>query len=311
MEGAVKVIVNPTAGHGRTGRMWPDLRSAMESRGLSFSFELTKAPWHAAEMAREAALAGAATIIVVGGDGTVNEVVNGLFDSGKPVSPGVTMGVVATGSGCDLVRTLGFPREPGKAVDALVRGRVIRADVGLVRCRGFDGSTVERHFLNVGDVGLGGDTAAVTNRMGKAMGGFISFLFGAVLSIARYRNKEVRLVLDGEEMPERRVVLVAAANGRYLASGMKIAPDARIDDGLFDVVIVGDLTRLGLLRNIPKIYPGTHLRNPKVRVVRARRLEVFGGTESLLELDGEIPGCAPATFEIVPGALQLIAADLS
>ena len=297
-------IVNPTAGHGRTQAQWPEVERSLKAHGLDFVAQLTSGPGDATTAAASAVRAGVGLVIAVGGDGTVNEVVNGLLADGAVPPP--ALGVVSSGSGCDLIRTLGIPKGAA-AVDVIAHGRPRPVDVGRVTYQATDGTPTARYFLNAADLGLGAEVAERVNRSGKRFGGFLSFLGNAVVTIAGARFKTIAYSSDGGQATTTRAGIVFVANGQYAGGGMHFAPAARIDDGLFDVVVLKEVGRVTLLADIfPKVYRGTHLGHPAVIHYRAREVTVSSTDPLLLELDGEQPGRAPATFTILPGALRVM-----
>jgi len=305
--GRVLAVVNPASANGTTGRAWPSISRRLEEAGIAHQAELTGAPGEATAITRQALAGGFETILSVGGDGTVNEVVNGFFDGERRLGEGVRLGLICRGTGCDFIRTLGIPKDEDKAVQRLTAGRTRRVDVGRVRFTAHDGGEVSRHFINIGDLGLGGETVARVNRTTKVFGGFVSFLWGTLATMATYHNKDVELVVDGGEPLRGRVNSVVVANGRFFGGGMEIAPEAAMDDGLFDVVVLGDIGRLELVRNIGKVYRGAHLDHPKISLTRGREVVVRSTDVLLLDLDGEQPGRGDAVFTVLPACLDIIA----
>jgi len=299
-------IVNPASANRTTGKVWPSISDRLGRAGLEHDYAVTSGPGEATLLTRRALQDGYKTIIAVGGDGTTNEVVNGFFDGDRFLGEGVRLGLISRGTGRDLVRTLGIPRDEDQAVERLRTGRTRRVDLGRVEFVGHDGTRQVRYFINVGDLGLGGDTVARVNRTTKAFGGFVSFLWGTLATVASYRNKDLVVTVDDREVARGRMCIVVVANGQYFGGGMRIAPLAVMDDGLFDVVVVGDLGRLELVLNIAKVYRGAHLDHPKVRMWRGCTVGIRGAQPALLDLDGEQPGRTDAIFTLLPGLLDVI-----
>ncbi len=235
----------------------------------------------------------------MGGDGTVNEVAQGL--AGRP---GVELAVIPRGTGWDFVRTYGIPRRLEDAVAVARDGRVRAIDLGLARYRAWDGSEGEAYFANIASAGMSGAIAKRANETSKALGGKASYLWATFVVFARWRNDEVQVAVDAERRTGR-MHDVVVANGRYFAGGMMICPEAEPDDGLFDVLLIGDLTKRDLLLTLPKTYRGRHLPHPKAEVLRGRTVEVDATEPLPIELDGEQPGTTPVRFEIVSDALRL------
>lgn len=303
-------VVNPASANATTGKAWPALAERLRAAGLEPEARLTRGPGDATVLAREALAAGYRTIVAVGGDGTVNEVVNGFFDGDRWLGEGARLGLISRGTGGDLIKTLGLSKEEGQAVERLKAGRTRRLDLGQARFLAHSGEQVVRYFINIGDLGLGGETVERVNRTTKVFGGFFSFLWGTLATVATYRNKEIEMVIDGGTPIKGRLNSVIVANGRYFGGGMRIAPNARMDDGLFDIVTLGDLGRLELVANIPRVYRGTHLTHPKVRSYQGREVVVRTPERVLVDLDGEQPGlCGTRPAETGPAGARPAGAD--
>ena len=293
MTGAV-VVVNPAAGGGRTARVWRRLRDVMAAT-LPAEHVETRGAGDGERLAREAAAAGAPLVVAVGGDGTLNEVVNGVRSAGA----GTTVGAVLTGRGCDACRNFGVPRDPAAAVRALTEGGDARFDLGLAQWA--DG---RRRWFTI-SAGAGFDAAVARRAQSVRARGTLPYLAAVVASVKSHRPIETTLELDGAREPSIPVTAVVAANGRWFGGGMKIAPQADASDGLLDVVVLGALGRLELLRWLPTIYPGTHIRHPRVSVRRARSLRVEAAVPLPTHVDGEPVGATPVALTLEPGALRL------
>jgi diacylglycerol kinase (ATP) len=249
-------------------------------------------------LARQAVDAGAGLLVVVGGDGSVNEVANGIAQRE------IELAVIPRGTGWDFARSQGIPRHVDAAVDVAVNGAARAIDLGRAFYRTWAGAEETRWFANVASVGMSGAIAQRANETTKALGGRVSYLLATLSVFARWRVGDVRVSV-GESAREGRMHDVIVANGRYLAGGMMICPDAQPDDGLFDVLLIGDLTKRDLLLTLPKTYRGTHLPHPKAEVLRGSVVTVDGPSPLPIELDGEQPGTTPVRFELVPRALRV------
>ena len=297
-----KFIVNPVAGAGKTGRKWPQVMELLKSIGLHFEHDLTEAPGHAIELAKSAARKGYELVVSVGGDGTINEVVNGLYDSGNLGD--VTLGIISMGTGGDYVRTVGIPRVYQEACQCLKSPRKLAVDLGAVEYMS-NGKMVKRLFVNFAGLGFDAEIVRRTTQEFKALGGTASYLMGLFTTLLCYKNKEISLVVDGEAVVKR-ICTVLMNNGKYGGGGMLTAPDADIADGFLDVVIIGDLSKPDLLWSLPRIYKGTHLTHPKVTIKRAREVEIRSARPLPLQADGELLGEVPARFHILPAALNIV-----
>lgn len=299
------IIVNPTAANGRVAAQWPTVRDQLASLGMAFDFRLTERPRHATEIAREATQAGYSPIVAYGGDGTLMEVVNGLLGEPGALSA-APLGIIPGGTGSDFVRTLGIPHDCKEACSRLIAGTEHLVDVGVAVFQGFDGSEQRLYFANVAGLGFDGEVVERVQRSSKALGGTLTYLLNLLLTLVYYRNKHVTLRFDGQTQ-DRRMNSVLVCNGRYFGGAMYIAPPADVQDGEFDVVILGDFTKPELVVNVPRVYKGTHLTHPKVQIHKARQVHAQARERMLVQADGELVGQAPASFHIVPRVLRVIA----
>jgi diacylglycerol kinase (ATP) len=253
------------------------------------------------ELAEQASLDGAGLVVAVGGDGTLNEAVNGLMRAGRSTE----LATIPLGTGMDFVRTYKIPSRFEDAVTTARDGKTRVVDVGRVTYRTWDGVEAERYVANVGSVGMSAAVAQRANGMSKALGGKATFFYALVRVFLAWRNTEVVVDLDGGERRQGRMHDVIVANGQYHGGAMWLAPEAKPDDGLFDIVLIGDITKRDFVTTAPKIYRGTYLAHPKVELVRARAVVIDAPEHLPIELDGEQVGTTPVRFEIVPGALRV------
>ncbi len=235
----------------------------------------------------------------MGGDGTVNEIVQGL--AGRD---GVELAVIPRGTGWDFVRTYKIPRRFEDAVAVARGGRARTIDLGRAHYRSWQGSDEESYFANIASAGMSGAIAKRANDTSKALGGKASYLWATLGVFTRWQNGEVRVTVDGESRSGR-MHDVVVANGRYFGGGMMICPEAEPDDGLLDVLLIGDLTKRDLLVTLPKTYRGRHLPHPKAELLRGATVEVDAAEPLPVELDGEQPGTTPVRFEVAAQALRL------
>ncbi len=302
---SVVFIVNPVAGNGTVHKIWEEVERQARKLFPELKVFFSSAPGHATQLARQVAQ-DTDTVVAVGGDGTIHEVVNGLLAEDQPVNPEVALGIVCVGTGADLVKSLDLPESEEGMLMRIAERRVQTIDVGRLECVGAGGEPVLRYFVNIADAGFGGELVEIVNGTTKILGPFVAFLGGLLRTLRRYQNKPVEIrVDDGFEMADI-VNAVVVANGQFFGGGMWVAPQAALDDGLFDVVIIGDVNKREVLANIHKLYNGTLARHPKVTCLRGHRVELHSPERVLIDADGEQPGRLPATFEIVPRVLQLI-----
>jgi YegS/Rv2252/BmrU family lipid kinase len=291
------IIVNPVAGGGRARPFWQKCAARCAAAQVDMEVFETRRRGDAAD---RAAAAGDRLVIAVGGDGTVHEVVNGLLrrPGERPPRFGA---LLRAGTAGDLARSLPSPSRPELVPEWLSTNRWRLVDAGRV-----SSSTGRRYFINVADAGIGAEVVRRAARGPAWAGGTVNFLAGAVISLLRHRNSWVRLRLDEGPVLRRRIRTIAVANGAYLGGGMWIAPKADMNDGMFEVVTIGDVSRWLGIRSLPMLYRGTHGRLAQVEFGRARRVEIDSEQPIGVEADGELVGSTPAVFEIVPGALEVI-----
>ncbi len=303
------LVVNPQSQQGALGQRWPQL-SRQIRRHLVFDEVHTRGPGDATRLAREALEAGAEQVVAIGGDGTINEVVNGFFKDGRPVAPEAALGLLPFGTGGDFRKTVHVPKDVERAAAILASGRRRRIDLGMLEYTTDDGGRARRIFANIASFGISGVVDRLVNESSKRLGGRLSFMVGTAKATMSYTNQRVRLVFDNDSgsAVEMLINTVAIANGRYFGGGMRIAPHAELDDGLFDVVALGDLGLRDFVLHGRRIYAGTHLGMDKISHRRARRIdaEPIGSDRVELDVDGETPGRLPATFQVVPQALNLV-----
>jgi diacylglycerol kinase (ATP) len=268
------------------------------SRGLTGDAFFSEGPGHLADLAREAADRGAERLVVVGGDGSLNEVANGIAQRDVEVA------VIARGTGWDFARSQRIPRRTEDAVDVALNGVTREIDLGRALYRSWAGADETRWFANVASVGMSGAIAQRANETTKALGGRMSYLLATLSVFARWKVGDVRVSVD-ENVRGGRMHDVIVANGRYLGGGMMICPEAEPDDGLFDVLLIGDLTKRDLMLTLPKTYRGKHLPHPKAELLRGSAVSVDAPSPLPVELDGEQPGTTPVRFELVSRALRV------
>ena len=304
-ESYAKVIVNPVAGSHSVGREWSRISKQLRKAGLSFDYEFTERAGHAIEIARRSTDSGYNCLIAVGGDGTVNEVVNGILQSNK--SGNTVLGIVAAGTAHAFALSLGIAEDYVNACSLLAgQGRAL-IDVGVVQCR-CQGQLIERFFVNEASVGFPAEIVDAGTSLPGHFGHRINLGLRAIAGyghLAIHQNKVVRLRVGNEVEPVC-ICTIVVANGRYFADGMLIAPHASLDDGLLDIVIIGDVTKSELLKMRPALYDGNHIGLSKVREKKIATIAVESDEQLFVETDGEIIGESPASFWVIPSALTVV-----
>jgi diacylglycerol kinase (ATP) len=304
------VIVNPASAGGATRAAWPAIASDLRRHFGPFECAFTAPEAGAAAIAEREARSGRRLIIACGGDGTISEAADGLLRSGSEAE----LGILPSGTGGDFRRALGIPARAADAALALRQGRTRRIDAGRVSYADDSGNVRERHFVNVASFGMGGDVIRRVKAgdvlgagVSRLAGGRAAFAAAALRTAIEFEKPLVSVRLDGRPAVRLRVTNFCVANARYFGGGMRIAPLAQVDDGLFDAVAVGDLSPLSILANSYRLYLGTHLGMEQVRHARARHVEAAPADSSQvsLEVDGELVGRLPAAFSILPSALRL------
>jgi YegS/Rv2252/BmrU family lipid kinase len=299
------IIINPASARGNARARWAQLEGVLRGAGVRFDVAMTQASSHATELAAQAAQRGHEVVACLGGDGTLNEVLNGLMtQAARP-----PLAIIPCGTGSDFARALKLPHAPQAVLALLQRGTPQAVDVGLVACRR-NGQTVQRHFINIAGVGFDGDVSAHMSQSSKR-GGSLAYVANVFNVLGRYENKQVTVTLkngEHEQTIEGVFNSIVIANGQYFGGGMWVAPNASWQDGLLDVVLIGNVSRAEFVMTFPRIYRGTHLSHPKVSAFRATevRIEPHPQEHAMLEAEGELFGAAPATVCVLPAACKVL-----
>ena len=301
-------VLNPQAGGGRARRKRAELERLLAEKLERPEMLFTARPNHATELTRKALAAGADLVIAIGGDGTVNEVVNGFFDGGQTVNPAAALAVIPIGTGGDFQRTARLPTDIREAVSLIAGGSRRPIDVAKLRLIGHDGQPVERWFANLASFGMGGEVSIhAKNNLLTNVSGAAAFLWATFVVFLRYGGKTVRLTLDGKRPDEDFTVTnVAIGNGKYHGGGMHPCPQARLDSGELEVTVIDRLTTYEFMRSIPVLYSDDIYRHPKARRFRARRIVAESDETVCAEVDGEALGRLPLEAQVVPAAIDLI-----
>jgi diacylglycerol kinase (ATP) len=299
--GRLVIIANPASGRGRSEAKLRGIESTLREWGLEYRILPTTGPGHAAEAAAAALRDGDRFLVAAGGDGTVHEVVNGMFAGDRPIAPDAVLGVLAAGSGCDFVKSFGIPGDAVRAARHLTGDAVRTIDVGKVTVADGAATTV-KYFSNIAEAGLGGAVVARASRLPAALAR-ARYFFGFWLTLPRFRPATVRLDADGQAF-EWLAHNVVVANCRFYGGGMQISPKSEPDDGRLDVLVMTG-PKSDAYTTLPRMYRGTHLPHRNIAELRASRVTIETDVPYPVEADGEVLGTTPATFEVIPRALRL------
>ena len=307
------LVVNPRSANGATARHFDTIAHAVRAAVGEVEHAFTERAMHASDLTREALRSGHDLVIAVGGDGTLNEVVNGFFhpprpgESARPIRPGAALAMLPRGTGGDFRRSIGLDRDLSRCA-ARLRGERAAIDVGRVDYIGKDGRPATRYFINVGEVGVGAEVVDIANRSSKRLGGKLTFKLASLRALAGWDDVRIRAFFDGGHPENLTVTSLVIANGKYFGGGMMVAPEARLDDGQFHVTIWSGYGLFDFVLKGASMYDGSHVRlkGTRTRTARTVRVEPRDREPVGIEVDGERLGQLPATFTLLPGALHLV-----
>ncbi len=304
----LRVILNPAAASGGAARKKAAIISALTIAGSEPEVVHTQGPGDAGRLVRLARRDGVECVVIVGGDGTLNDASQGYLGGDGSLETGPDLAIIPSGTGGDFRRTFGVGDSVEEAAARLLAATPRPLDLGVLSVTGHDGTPLRRAFVNITSFGIGGLTDRIVNSSPKWIGGRAAFFLGTLRAMLAYRNASVRVRVDGRVCLEAPVLNVALANGRYFGGGMLIAPGADPSDGLLDVVALHDLTRVQGIALARHIYRGSHLGQPGVTVTRGKLIEAEAlspSTEVLIDMDGETPGRLPLRAEVFQAALRI------
>ena len=315
--GPMQVIVNPRAGKGAVERGWPAVQVVLRDEDLEHEVAFTEDVGHATQLAREAIDHGCRFIVAVGGDGTLNEVVNGMMGEDGPIEPEAVLGVVAAGSGSDFVRTFGLSQDPGEAAKHLT-GKTLwgTLDIGRVRFRAPDGSDASRWFVNIAEAGIGAKVVEMAARMPRWLGAR-AYRIGALRGIASFKPTDATIVMNGRKARGVRkdspledvkwagpLTMLVVANCQFFGGGLRVAPRAIPSDAMLDVLI-GHGSKWQAIQALKRMPRGEHVPNATIEELLADMIRLETTEPIPIEADGEWLGTTPATFELHAGAIPL------
>lgn len=304
------VIVNPAASIGKCGKDWPEIQHILTSEGLDFEAVLTTHPGHAIELARDGITEnGYKKIISIGGDGTNNEVINGIFSQQRFSTNEITMGVIPVGTGNDWRRTFGMPIDYLENIKTIKNGHVIHHDIGKVTYYN-NGDPRERFFLNAAGTGLNESVCDRTNKLkSEGKGGSVRYMINTASCLFSFKCVRIKLEVDDQEVFDDEILSLSVGNGKFNGGGMMMMPNAIPDDGLFDITVVRKVGMLKFAANISNIYDGTFVDKLKeVSLYRGKKIRVISipAHQLLLETEGETLTNSPFDFEMLPGAINMV-----
>jgi diacylglycerol kinase (ATP) len=305
-EGKVHIIYNPVAGGGRASKIKGILLKSLQKRfGTNFQFMETTGVNDATELALKAAFDGPGLIIAVGGDGTINEVINGLLSEKKPVNDDCELGIINCGSGRGLAQTLGLPEVINDQLDLICDTAGKPLDAGFVIYKNGDGGMHERFFISECQIGIGGSVVSQVGRKLKKLGGKFAFGSVAMAHLLNYHASRMTLRIDQQPAESGSMIGITVGNGVYSAGGMMLTPDARVGDGMLDLLAIHEMDRMKRFCQFGKVYSGNHVHNGHFSTYKFRNLIIDSNPPVWIESDGELLGRTPCQIGVVPGAIKV------
>lgn len=306
IQNTVHVIINPAAAAGRTGSRQSLIRHLLDRHlRYGYSLHVTARPLEATWSARNAIRDGCDLVIAVGGDGTVQETVNGFFLAGRPINPECRLGIIGSGTGRGFCQSLGLPATLAAQVEIACLGGERTIDIGRIIFSGETGGKLSRYFANECQVGIGSEVVRRVHSGQKKLGGRAAFGLSTLAAVFTYPDHLMTVTVDGQRPESRRLIAVMVGNGDRAAGGMRLTPQARLDDGLLDIMLIQQQPLPRRLRNFSKIYSGRHQGQKDFHFLKGRRIEIESKESVGVEADGEWLGHLPCQVEVIPAALRV------
>jgi diacylglycerol kinase (ATP) len=306
----ITFIVNPSAGFGKTKKRFKSLAKEILEKEPQANIVLTRHAFHATSLAKEALIKGAERLVVIGGDGTLNEVVNGYFDQdGKPYNENASVGIIPMGTGSDFFRGFSKPHSNDYAsIDFVLKSEGKPTDVGFVLARDNYGKKIGRYFINVSSMGLSGLVAGFMKTVTRKFGPKAAYFMATVQAIRALRPPTLLIEADGLKQEVENCSLLSMANGTFFGSGMNIAPHAQVDDGLLDAITIEHLSATFFLINGYRVYQGTHLDLANVHEYRKSQFSITALSQEpvYVETDGELFAQLPAQYRVLKRAISIV-----
>ena len=303
-------IVNMAAGGGKTKTDWPIIAQILQREGIRYEPFFTDRRLHASIIARNKIKEGYSKIIVVGGDGTMNEVINGVFAQERIQTTEVMLGMISVGTGNDWARTFNIPSDYEAAVRTIKQQKTFIQDAGLVNYVK-NGKEWKRYFINIAGMGFGARVVERANRSKeKGKSGPMLYFYNILYSLIQYKSKKAVIEIDGTSY-NRNIFSLNVGIGKYNGGGMIQVPHAIADDGLYSITLIKKIGKLNVIANIKKLYNGTITQHSKVETYKAKSVQIDGSALLKVETDGESLGHGPVSFEIIPRSVRVISGDMS
>ncbi|MGB4204628.1 MAG: diacylglycerol kinase family protein [Bacteroidales bacterium] len=300
------VIVNPNAGRRKGEKDWPEIARLLGIANIRYKSVFTQHRIHAIRMARRYVESGYRNIIVVGGDGTMNEVVNGIFTQSKKATKSITVGLIPVGTGNDWCRMFGIPYDYKGAIDVILKGETFMQDVGWVKFQQ-EGKEKNRYFVNMAGMGYDAVVAEKTNKQkDQGKGGPLSYMLNIFTSLFSFKETMIEISVDGEDVLKAPVFTMNVGICKFNGGGMMQLPNAVADDGILDMTVIKKLSRFKVVSAVSKLYDGSFTRMPQVKMFQGRSILINSKPEVFMEADGESLGHSPFKFGIVPQSLKVI-----
>lgn len=301
------LIANPVAGGRKWKELMPEIISLLDKHKISCNKTLSERKEHAISLARDAVSRGYVRFISIGGDGTANEIVNGIMSCPGINSLDFTLAVIPVGTGNDWGRSVGIPPDYKTAIEAVAKGKHIIQDICRVNFRSVDGNMTEKHFVNVAGAGYDAEVLFKTERMKeKGRRGSWLYFYNILTSLFSYKPRLTTIKIDGEELIKEKSLSINIGIGKYNGGGLMQVPHAVLDDGKIAFTFIGDIGKIGIILNLHKLKSGKIEDINKVKLLKGKKIEIVSEPGMLFEADGEALGETPLTFEIVPKALKVI-----
>ncbi len=300
------IILNPASSNGKTGKRLNEIKNAADTFfGKDYILHVTEYHLHAVEIARKIVAAGGRNIIAAGGDGTINEIINGIFSHPLEIRSECNLGIINGGTGQGFSQSIGLPACLEKQLEIIKNGQTNLVDVGYSKFKNQKVEEEERYFINEFQIGIGGEGVERVERKGKRWGGRLSFGLRTIQSIVSYTDQPLSIIIDGKKMTGKKFFGVIVANGAFMGGGMHLAPNAKVNDGVFNILIIHETKLLQRFLNFSKIYSGQHIYTKFFSYVNAKSVHVESSIKTLVEADGELLGNTPCSTKIIPKALRI------